>query len=43
MARYAAHYGADNLMALGAAWVFDITFRLEDLIETLGDLCGRPR
>jgi DNA-binding response OmpR family regulator len=39
----AAHYGADNLLALGAAWVFEKPFDLEDLIETLGALCGRPR
>jgi DNA-binding NtrC family response regulator len=35
----AAHYGADNLLALGAARVFDKPFDLEDLIETVGRLC----
>jgi CheY-like chemotaxis protein len=40
---HAAHYGADNLLARGAARVFDKPFDLEDLIEALGELCGRPR
>jgi DNA-binding NtrC family response regulator len=43
MTGHAAHYGADNLLALGAARVFDKPFDLDDLIETLGELCGRPR
>jgi CheY-like chemotaxis protein len=43
MTGHAAHYGADNLLALGAARVFDKPFDLEDLIEALGQLCGRPR
>ena len=43
MTGHAAHYGADNLLALGAARVFDKPFRLEEVIETLGELCGRPR
>jgi DNA-binding response OmpR family regulator len=43
MTGHAAHYGADNLLALGAARVFDKPFRLEEVLETLGELCGRPR
>ena len=39
----AEHYGADNLLALGAAQVFEKPFRLEEVIEALGGLCGRPR
>jgi DNA-binding NarL/FixJ family response regulator len=40
---HAAHYGADHLLALGPARVFDKPFDLDDLIETLGELCGRSR
>jgi DNA-binding NtrC family response regulator len=43
MTGHAAHYGADNLLALGAARVFDKPFDLDDLIEALGELCDRPR
>jgi hypothetical protein len=43
MTGHAAHYGADNLLALGAAQVFEKPFRLEEVIEALGELCGRPR
>ena len=43
MTGHAAHYGADNLLALGAARVFEKPFDLDDLIETLGELCDRPR
>jgi DNA-binding response OmpR family regulator len=39
----AEHYGADNLLALGAARVFDKPFRLNEVIRTLGELCDRPR
>jgi CheY-like chemotaxis protein len=42
MTGYTDHYGVDNLLALGAARVFDKPFLLDDLIETLGELCGRP-
>jgi DNA-binding NtrC family response regulator len=42
MTGHAAHYGADNLLALGAARVFEKPFDLGDLIETLGELWGRP-
>ena len=43
MTGHAAHYGADNLLALGAARVFDKPFRLEEVLQALGELCGRPR
>ena len=43
MSGHAAHYGADNLLALGAARVFEKPFDLEEVIEALGELCGRPR
>jgi DNA-binding NtrC family response regulator len=43
MTGHAAHYGADNLLALGVARVFEKPFDLEDLIEALGELCGRTR
>jgi DNA-binding response OmpR family regulator len=43
MTGHAAHYGADHLLALGAARVFDKPFRLEEVIETLRELCGRSR
>src|SRR5262249_28171204 len=43
MTGYATHHGADNLLALGAARVFDKPFRLEEVLETLRELCGRPR
>jgi DNA-binding NtrC family response regulator len=43
MTGHAAHYGADNLLALGAARVFEKPFDLDDLIATLGELCGRSR
>jgi DNA-binding response OmpR family regulator len=37
---YAEQYGAGNLLALGAARVFDKPFRLEEVLETLRGLCG---
>jgi CheY-like chemotaxis protein len=37
------HYGGGDLLALGAARVFEKPFRLEEVIETLRVLCGRPR
>ena len=43
MTGHAAHYGVDNLLALGATRVFDKPFDLDDLIETLGELCDQPR
>ena len=43
MTGYSEHYGADNLLALGAARVFEKPFRLDEVIGTLGELCGRPR
>ena len=43
MTGYSDRYSADNLMALGAAWVFDKPFRIDEILETLRDLCGRTR
>jgi DNA-binding NtrC family response regulator len=43
MTGHAAHYGADNLLTLGAARVFEKPFDLDDLVETVRELCGRPR
>jgi DNA-binding NtrC family response regulator len=43
MSGHPAHYGADNLLPLGAARVFEKPFRVEEVIEALGELCGRPR
>ena len=34
---------AEELLALGAARVLDKPFRLEEVVEALGKLCGRPR
>jgi DNA-binding NtrC family response regulator len=42
MTGHAAHYGVDNLLALGAARVFDKPFRLDEVIETLGEMCAGP-
>ena len=43
MTGHSDRYSADHLLALGAARVFDKPFRLEEVIETLGELCGRSR
>ena len=43
MSGHPAHYGADNLLPLGAARVFEKPFRVEEVIEALGELGGRPR
>jgi hypothetical protein len=40
MTGYSDRYGAENLSALGAVRVFDKPFRLDEVIATLGELCG---
>jgi DNA-binding response OmpR family regulator len=36
-------YDAEDLMALGAACILEKPFRIDEALETLRDLCGRPR
>ena len=43
MTGYSADYSAEGLLVRGAARVFDKPFRLDEVIESLGKLCGRPR
>jgi CheY-like chemotaxis protein len=43
MTGYSEPYGPEDLLALGAARVFDKPFRLDEVLRTLGELCGRPR
>jgi CheY-like chemotaxis protein len=43
MTGFSAEHSAEELMALGAVRVFDKPFRLDEIIRTLAELCGRPR
>jgi DNA-binding response OmpR family regulator len=43
MTGYSDRYAAEDLMALGAACVFTKPFRIDEVLETLRDLCGRTR
>jgi DNA-binding NtrC family response regulator len=43
MTGYSDRYAAEDLMALGAVCVFTKPFHIDDVLETLRDLCGRTR
>ena len=36
-------YGAEDLLALGAVCVFAKPFRLDEVLQVVGELCERPR
>jgi CheY-like chemotaxis protein len=42
MSGYSADYSEEELLALGAVRVFDKPFRLHEVLEVLGQYCGRP-
>jgi CheY-like chemotaxis protein len=41
MTGYSELYGAEDLLALGAVRVFEKPFRLDEVVRTLGELCGQ--
>jgi CheY-like chemotaxis protein len=43
MTGYSDRYSAEALLALGATCVMEKPFRLDEVLETLRDLCGRTR